>query len=246
MVDQTAVVETPNPEASTEVPTGGQVAPETPTQESTSDAFNTLLASIKNPEGNQKYDSVETALKAVPHAQEHISNLEAELAEAREELTKRKTAEELVKQLEEQRTHGQQETPEATGIDSSQLAQYIDAHISNRESTSVAKANVQHVIDTMTAAMGDSAQSKYDSIAKDNNMSIDTLNTLAATSPAAVLRLAGLGDKPKTVPNPSTRGTVNTEALEAAAPVEGKSARLPITGSTTSDMMQAWRNAKPE
>ena len=47
----------------------------------------------------KKYSSVEDALKSVPHAQKHIQTLESELATLKEELSKRKTTEELLDEI---------------------------------------------------------------------------------------------------------------------------------------------------
>ena len=47
----------------------------------------------------KKYQSVEDALKSVPHAQKHIQTLESELASVKEELTKRRTTEELLDEI---------------------------------------------------------------------------------------------------------------------------------------------------
>ena len=47
----------------------------------------------------KKYATLEDALKSVPHAQTHISKIEQELAQAKEELLKRKTTEELLEEL---------------------------------------------------------------------------------------------------------------------------------------------------
>ena len=47
----------------------------------------------------KKYTSVEDALKSVPHAQKHIQTLESELATLKEELTKRRTTEELLDEI---------------------------------------------------------------------------------------------------------------------------------------------------
>ena len=44
----------------------------------------------------KKYSSAEEALRSVPHAQQHIKTLEEEMAELKEELSKRKTTQELL------------------------------------------------------------------------------------------------------------------------------------------------------
>ena len=46
----------------------------------------------------KKYQTVEDALKSIPHAQSHIQKLEEEMKQAREELAKRKAAEELLEE----------------------------------------------------------------------------------------------------------------------------------------------------
>ncbi len=47
----------------------------------------------------KKYSNPVDALKSVPHAQKHISTLEAELAQTKTELEKRRTAEELLNEI---------------------------------------------------------------------------------------------------------------------------------------------------
>lgn len=185
----------------------------------------------------KKYKSAEDALKSVPHAQEHIRTLETELAQVKEELTKRRTAEEL---LDEIKSGSQQEnTTQQAELDTDSLEQLVNQTLTKREQQATAKQNASSVANKFTEKFGDSAETSYQQIAKENGMTVQQLNNLAATSPNAVLRLAGLDGKPATsVAKPT--GTVNTQALQGN-PSE-LSARVP-RGASTKDLVKAWKAA---
>lgn len=186
----------------------------------------------------KKYKSAEDALKSVPHAQEHIKTLEQELAEAREELAKRKTTQELIDEL---KSGNQVEsTAQEPALDTDRLEELISETLSRREMQTKAKSNASQVASKFTEKFGDNAESAYNQIAKESGLTVQQLNNLAATSPNAVLRLAGLDGKiATTVAKPS--GTVNTQALNGTPNAE-LSARVP-RGASTKDLVKAWKAA---
>jgi len=185
----------------------------------------------------RKYSSVEDALKSVPHAQKHIQTLESELAQAKEELTKRRSAEELLEEIRSELTT--EHTTQAVAFDESKLVQLVDQTLSLKEKQRAAEHNAIKVADKFTSSFGDKAQEVYNALAKDSGMSVQELNALAAKSPNAVLKLAGLL-KGGSIPSRSS-GSVNTESFKSSD-ASTLSARVP-RGASTKDLVAAWRNA---
>jgi HD-GYP domain-containing protein (c-di-GMP phosphodiesterase class II) len=185
----------------------------------------------------KKYQTVEDALKSVPHAQKHIQTLESELAELKEELTKRKTTQELLDEIKSGVLPEQ--TTQAVEFDQDRLTQIVEQTLTNKEKQLRAQSNAKSVADKFTEQFGEKAQEVYATIAKESGLSVQDLNKLAATSPNAVLKLAGLF---KGVTTSKSTGTVNTESLNANRSPETLSARVP-KGATTKDLVNAWKIA---
>lgn len=187
----------------------------------------------------KKYKSPEDALRSVPHAQEHISTLEAELAQVKEELSKRKTAQELLDEIKSE--HQVEATPSQPEVNQDTIEQLVQKKLEQNEMSKRAKANADSVANKFTAKFGDQAETAYNQIAKDSGMTVQQLNSLAASSPNAVLKMAGLmgADAPVST---TARGSVNTEALNNAPKTETLSARVP-KGASTKDLVTAWKNA---
>lgn len=188
----------------------------------------------------KKYASVEDALKSVPHAQKHIQTLEQELAQARDELSKRRTAEELLSELKSSIPSGEQ-TTRPVEFDASKVNDIVTQALEQREGQREAKKNVDTVISSFKDKFGDGAEQVFIELAKESGLSIPMLNRLAATSPTAVLKLAGIESKPS-ITNPSTNGSVNTQALNKNVNDSTKSARVP-RGASTKDLVAAWHVA---
>ena len=188
----------------------------------------------------KKYSSVEDALKSVPHAQKHIQTLEAELAQLKEEVTKRKTAEELLDEI-KSGIHTSEITPQPVGLDKNELAQVVNQTIEMREAQRTAKQNADSVVTKFKDKFGDTAEQAYVTLAKESGLSVQQLNNLAATSPSAVLRLAGLVSGEPAMAAKTT-SSVNTEAFSNNKQTEQRSARVK-QGATTRDLVEAWKIA---
>lgn len=186
----------------------------------------------------KKYKSAEDALRSVPHAQEHIRTLESELAQMKEELIRRKTAEEL---LDELKSGNQQteETPQSVGFDQDTIMKLVNQTIEQRDRQTKAQTNASTVASKFTEQYGNQAQEVYNKVAQDAGLTVEQLNNLAATSPNVVLKLSGLDAKSTPVGKPSS--SINTQALSSTKPTE-LSARVP-RGASTKDMLAAWRAA---
>jgi len=188
----------------------------------------------------KKYSSAEEALRSVPHAQQHIKTLEEEMAQLKEELSKRKTTQEL---LDEIKSGGQPvaNTTQETGLNQDNIMELVNQTLKQNEQKKTAQANASRVASSFTEKYGSNAESVYNSLAKDLNLTPQKLNELAATSPNLVLRLADL--EPNTQTSVSkTSSSVNTEAFAANKPRAEVSAKVP-KGASTKDLVNAWKAA---
>ena len=192
----------------------------------------------------KKYKSVEDALKSVPHAQKHIQALEEENARVKEELEKRRTAEELLDEIRNgitPTTPGQQAP---VGIDPEQLETTLNVLLSRKEAAKTASANINLVVEKFTALYGDKTKGEeaFYNLAAESGLDPNALNQLAATSPNAIFKLAGF-DLKKDPPVGKPNSTVNTQSLNQGKP-EGQSAKVKMVGASTKEVTQAWKNAR--
>jgi hypothetical protein len=186
----------------------------------------------------KKYSTAEEALRSVPHAQEHIKTLEAEMAQMKEELSKRKTTQELLDEI-KSGVQPVANTTQETGLNQDTIMELVNNTLKQNEQKKTAQANASQVANKFTEKYGSNAETVYNSLAKDLSLTPQKLNELAASSPNLVLRLADL-EPNATVAKSS--GSVNTEALSANKPPQEVSARVP-KGAKTSDLVNAWRAA---
>lgn len=191
----------------------------------------------------KKYASIEEALKSVPHAQKLIPSLQEELAAAKAELEKRRTTEAI---LEELKANGLQQQPATTAAVSSisqeDVEKLVQRTISQNEVQTRAANNTEAVKNTFISKFGAQAESEYIRIAQESGLSLSDLNRLSATSPNAVLKLAGLEDKKINPMVTKPTSSINTEALKANQSDPNLSARVKA-GASTKDLLNAWKIA---
>lgn len=190
----------------------------------------------------KKYRTAEDALKALPHAQGHIKTLEEEAKQLREELAKRKTAEELLEEFKVSGVLGgnRQEPAVTPSVD---VEQVVASVLAKEKAQSTAKQNQETVVSAFTATFGDKTKGEemYNKVAEESGLSVAALNQLAATSPEAVMRLAGITKKQETVPG-KVQSTVNVQAFNDKPQGELSSRVKP--GASTKDVVAAMRIAR--
>ena len=119
----------------------------------------------------KKYQSVEDALSSVPHAQKHIQTLESELAEVKDELTKRKTTKELLDEI-KSGIVPTEKTSQPVQFNQDNLEQLVGQALENREVQKEASHNAKSVASRFTEQYGDKAEEVYNSIAKENGLPV--------------------------------------------------------------------------
>lgn len=189
----------------------------------------------------KKYATLDDAIKSVPHAQTHIARLEQEAAQLREELQKRKAAEDLLADIKAGITQQGETTPK---VDLSQetVSNIVKNVLRQEQESNIQAQNAKSVMTAFETAFGDKqkAEQEYIKIAEKNNLPVQMLNQLAMTSPEAVLNLAGL--KKTTQPVGKVSSDVNTINFNTTEP-EMPSAKLK-PGATTKDMVAALEAAR--
>ena len=236
MADQASIFESEATQPQAETETAQSQEPS-----KTMDAYADLLATIKSEDGRQKYSDVASALKSLPHANEHISKLQAEMEELRAEVARRQSAEEVLQRLESKTTE-KPETPSVGTVDIAQIEQLVDSRLTARQTAELQKNNLKSVVSKVNEVYGDKAEEMFYTTAKEAGLSMEQVNSLAATAPSAVLKLMGLTTKTSSLPG-KTFSSINTEAMQHNNQ-ESRSAKVPF-GASTKQMVDAWRNAKP-
>lgn len=215
----------------------------TASQQSQSQTTSTVPQELAELVGEgKKYASVEDALKSVPHAQTHISKLEQEMAQLREEVSKRKAAEDILAEIKASSTQTTS-TSVPNGVTEDTVAQLIQKQLELSEAKKTQKQNAEIVVNKFKESFGEKAEEMFTTLSKDTGLTVQQLNSLAASSPNAVLKLAGLDSSSKTTPvvkHPTN--SVNTEGLKPQNGNGELSARVK-QGASTKDLVSAWRNA---
>lgn len=200
----------------------------------------------------KKYSSLEEALKSIPHAQQHISTLENDNKAFKEQIEKVKSMEELLEQIKTQQAPKDGNTNPQVSYDaddllsklSGQLDSLVEQKLTLKNQQEVQSKNTKTVVDSFKEAYGDKAEEAYNRLSEDIGMDVATLNSLASTSPKALLKMAGINSQK--APVISNKSTVNTEAFYTNANNQPQQAKPVMFGASSSEVQAAWRASKPQ
>lgn len=223
----------------TPAPTPSPKEPE-PTPVPTPAPADTLLASIVNDEGQQKYSDVESALNALKASQEHIKRLEGENSEFRQKAEKGSTMDEIMaaiktSQVKEEPTPAEP-APSPT-IDEGQIANMVQGLIAQTEAEKAAKANIDKVVAAAKEKFGDDATEAFYREAAEKGFDREDINRLAAKNPTAVFNILGISTgKPN---KPDLGESISTSNFQQPAP---EKPGRPMAYGSTKDLVSAWRD----
>ena len=215
------------------------------TQTPPNSPYDTLLASIKNERGEQKYRSVEEALKGLQHAQSYIPEVKSELTQTKAELEQirqsLKKQEELERIVNDVATRqAKQDTP--SQFDESKLAELVDTRLNAVEQQRIAQMNQASVRDAVVSKFGDKAADVFNTKATEYGMSPEELTALAARSPKAVLSMLGVNgsDAHKQSTQAPSSSTINSAVIaqQRNSLLGDKSAFMLKPGATTKDVAE--------
>ena len=203
----------------------------------TTPAADPLLASITDETGKQKYASVEAALAALAHAQNHIKTIETENSQLREATTKAKTLEDILQAIKpSEAVPAPAVAPVQT--EAVDIAGLVKDTVLSIETQRKQEANVQTVVDKIKKVYGEAASDTFYTKAAELGFSKEGINKLARENPTAVLKLLGVEDKAPTKP---PMGSIRTDAF--LSPPNTPQTRSGMAHGNTKQMVDAWRAA---
>lgn len=182
----------------------------------------------------KKYATIDEVYKAFPNAQKHISTLEEENRVIKEELAKRRTAEELLNDIQSRVTpqsNGDTIPPKVDIPDISSLVRQEVERVKIEESY---KVNQKTVVDELTKVYGDKAREKYAALATELGVTKENLNQLALTSPTAFFKLAGITPQTTTRSGTLTNDVSTTRIVNTP---DVTSSRVPMNGNAKDDAL---------
>ena len=171
-----------------------------------------LLDTIKNEQGQRKYQNITEAMKALQHSQEYIptiksqvSTLEQELQAAKAEAAQAKKLEDIVAQLTNSNQNADGEPPPAAaGLGEADVIKLVQQSLVDLETQRTTKSNVDLVQTALTSKFGDKTAEVVASKAKELGTTPKLLGDLAAQSPQLVLSLFGTAPVKQTTPTTSS------------------------------------------
>lgn len=161
----------------------------------------------------KKFKDPDAVAKKVVHADQHIGNLEKELGELREELTKRTAIEDMITQLENRQTPARQEldtTQQEPGKDKADLAAQVQELLKTEKEKDRREANIHRTKEGLRERFGADFNQRLEGIAQELSVSKDFLSQMAAASPDGFLKLVDSVAKPDdNRPTTPPRGSVD-------------------------------------
>ncbi len=207
------------------------------------DQLTTQLAAIKNERGEQKYKTLEDALKALQHSQEYIPNLkqnsqelEQKLEQAMKEVERVKRLEQVVEQLTQSVGSVQNTTP-AT-IDEGKIAEIVSQTLTKAQQEALQETNQKAVVALLQKSFGEKAEETFYAKAEEVGLSKAQINALARTNPKAALKLVGITGEATTQPITTPQPGLNTAGFTKPADTNiTKNKKSVLMGATTQDLM---------
>lgn len=211
--------------------------------------FTDQLSMITNERGEQKYNTVEDALKALAHSQQHIANLEAEKAtqdaklnSVQSQLDKLGDIDTLVERLNPQTPPVEPVVP-AAGLTEEKVLELLNSQQAKSQAEQVAAANVQQVHTALVNSYGEKAQEMVVAKAASLNMTPADLGKLSEQNPDLVLELFGKQAAPVVQP---TTSNLNIPPINPTTEKLGKPEKSLLAGATSAEQTEFMRKIRAE
>lgn len=169
----------------------------------------------------KKFASVEALALGKKTSDEFISRLQQEMQGLREELNRRTSAEDIIKQVREEfRQTSQEATPASNGLDENTIAQIVKNQLTEATLQTQAIKNLEMVNEAMLSQFqsDEAAKEAITTKARELGVTVEYLRDNAMQSPKAFLALMGLQAQTKTTTPSAPAGELqkssqNSEAL---------------------------------
>jgi hypothetical protein len=222
-------------------PFNSQSAPVEPTD---------LLVSIKNEQGEQKYKTIEEAIKALANSQAFIptllnekKTLEDEIVTLREKAKKADNIDEVLGKLRGQNEDTNREvTPPAGSLSEEAVVNLVRKVLNDTQTESVVKTNRATVQKALTDKFGEKTGEMVAKKAAELNTTPEKLGDLAAGNPNLVLALFQTAGVKSVTP---TTSSVHLPHDSNPAPLD-KPAKSLLLGATSKDQKDFMMKVKEE
>lgn len=194
-----------------------------------------LLASILNENGEQKYKSVEDAIKALDASQRYIPELKNQLSGYQNKVTELETKvsqfgniEETVQRLLAQKPEGEQTPATPAVVDEQAVLRTVQQVLDQRAAAETAESNFKLVNSKLVETYGDKTAAAVAAKAAEHGTTPEALVALAKTSPAIVLAL--FQTPANNTPSSSRGGGITPPPIKPAVEAKRPEGRSLITG----------------
>ncbi len=212
--------------------------------------FADKLSGITNEAGEQKYANVDTALDALANSQQYIPQLQTQLdamaaenAALKHEVAKAQGFTEAMDSLQSQQQAPQVDQP--VGLDEAKAVELFENMVAKREQQATMDTNTGAVAKAMQEKYGDKAEEMFYGKAGELNMSRDAINSLAATSPSAVLALFGTkSDSTGADVSAQTSIYIDPNAEKTEITLGSNKGTSVLNGATTADVRNEFQYNK--
>ena len=221
-----------------------------------SSSSDVLLDQFKTESGDRKYKTIEDALKALAHSQNHIQTLEQEAKESRDKITQlgakvqeSETIDNFLKRYEEQSSNKQDTTVSPTNekgvsLKEEDIISLVRNQLDQDSAKKVAQQNIDRVQSTLLEqAENDPAKvtTLISEVSKQLNTTPDALKDLASRNPDIVLRLFNT----KGTKNSDVDTEVNSMNMDNQSdPLASIPKNLLTGGHSSKTMQEAWNLVK--
>jgi hypothetical protein len=229
-------------------PDQGEQAAEAPKQEASTEATTpstqpSIPTELQEFVGEgKKFKTVADYVNGYKNSQEFIETLKSESQQQRDELSKRKAAEELLQEMKQSNTSQQTPTSQGVEVNEAILSEIVEKKLQQQTQKQQHESNAKSVVQAFAGSYGEKAEAMYDKIANESGFTRAQMNQLASTNPKAVLKLAGLSQASKPASTGFISSDVNTTSLSTNPNEAPLHARVANYGSSK-DITDAMRRA---
>ena len=216
------------------------------------DQYMSLLGEIKNEKGEQKYKTIEEALKALQHSQEYIPSLHKKLDSLQEEKNSLEKNYDRVLGIEEKLNlllnrdntddnsvdKNVDDSNQDKSFDIDQIENIIERRLLQREQRTKEENNIKKVSDTLATLYQKDAYKVISDKATELGMSVDDIKTLAAKSPNAVFKMLGLKENNSAINVTSSYRSESLKSIDNSE-IRKNAERLDTTSKTVDELKRS-------
>lgn len=193
----------------------------------------------------KKYTSVEAALEAIPHAQTHISNIEAENAVLREQVAKATTIDDVLSQM--KATQQPDSTTVQQPVNEDAIATQVLNTIKAQETAQLTASNIKIADDFVKKTYGEKAGEVTRAASEKLGITLAMLEEIAGKSPDAFFKLIADNTNVSSSDVPLHIGSsVNVDAVINHTPADKnkRPENSVLYNSTSADLLAEWNRCK--